>query len=351
MKHLKKFFSFLEDSISESLTENRWPSDWKKMPEWKRLEELGFYDATTPLQAKNNTIMLKNSNPRLSHFYPAGIVLQQSGYIRDKGQRSGFIKSLKTSDWTLKDLLDHVLKSASREFSRVTSGSDEDDLTQDQIDLINRSTKSRWKFNKETGEVDVQGVVTIVIKSKADEIALNSMKFGRARDFNLRGFKDPIMKFLPTRVDGQLSFLNCGLKNLKQVTTKCKELYLGNCHDLKSLEGLIHLLPLKMFVLDSVSAEPATPEKILQLVENGFTWESGGRTYNYFDADEQKQKERATRLFLSALTPESLAPYFKNNPTQIYMLNDNPKLKSEVLKISGIRDLSNIGEILARKLY
>jgi hypothetical protein len=48
MKNLLTYKLFETEILDEALEENRWLSDWKKMPEWKELEKLGFYDASTP---------------------------------------------------------------------------------------------------------------------------------------------------------------------------------------------------------------------------------------------------------------------------------------------------------------
>ena len=57
---------------------------------WKKLQDLGFYDASTLRIKANGNILLKNDK---FNYYPEGIVLQpNSGYIRNKGVKSGFIK-------------------------------------------------------------------------------------------------------------------------------------------------------------------------------------------------------------------------------------------------------------------
>lgn len=43
--------------------------------------------------------------------------------------------------------------------------------------------------------------------------------------------------------------------------------------------------------------------------------------------------------------------YFKKNPTEIYLLNSMPKLKADIIKRTGIRDLSHLGDILSRNYF
>lgn len=46
-----------------------------------------------------------------------------------------------------------------------------------------------------------------------------------------------------------------------------------------------------------------------------------------------------------------LADYFKKNPLKISMLDPDPELKAEILKVAGMRDVSKLSRILNNKLY
>ena len=70
---------------------------------WKKLQDLGFYDASTLRIKANGNILLKNDK---FNYYPEGIVLQpNSGYIRNKGVKSGFIKK----DFDLIQMIDYLI--------------------------------------------------------------------------------------------------------------------------------------------------------------------------------------------------------------------------------------------------
>ena len=47
----------------------------------------------------------------------------------------------------------------------------------------------------------------------------------------------------------------------------------------------------------------------------------------------------------------SLDDHFKKNPLDLYILNSVPKIKADVLKRTGIKDLSRTGDILSRNLF
>ena len=50
------------------------------------------------------------------------------------------------------------------------------------------------------------------------------------------------------------------------------------------------------------------------------------------------------------LTVENCAPYFKENPTEIYLLDSMPELKAEILKSIGMRDINRLNRNLKSRL-
>lgn len=340
MKNILSFELFESLNLLEKLGEDRWPSDWKSMPEWKTLKKLGFYETTTPIQSKNRTIMIANSNPRLAYFYPAGIVLQESGYVRDKGVRSGYIKKFNT-DYSLRDLFNYVIDKASKEISRSTKAVETSDLNQEQIDFINKSTKASWDYNKVTKKIDVKGEVLIRPKNGAEDKILSEIMFGKVKgNFIVAEYKKSDMNFLPDVIGGGLRIVRCGLKNLKQFPKKIGgELVLQDNPNLESLDGLFQILPLKILHTDYFTVENPNPESLLEIIEKSL-----------FKFRNNNSESLGTKLIMSSMTPESLSPYFKKEPLKIYMLDEYPKLKKEVLRITGLRDVSAIGKAIASGL-
>lgn len=340
MKNILSFELFESLNLLEKLGEDRWPSDWKSMPEWKTLKKLGFYETTTPIQSKNRTIMIANSNPRLAYFYPAGIVLQESGYVRDKGVRSGYIKKFNT-DYSLRDLFNYVIDKASKEISRSTKAVETSDLNQEQIDFINKSTRASWDYNKVTKKIDVKGEVLIRPKNGAEDKILSEIMFGKVKgNFIVAEYKKSDMNFLPDVIGGGLRIVRCGLKNLKQFPKKIGgELVLQDNPNLESLDGLFQILPLKILHTDYFTVKNPNPESLLEIIEKSL-----------FKFRNNNSESLGTKLIMSSMTPESLSPYFKKEPLKIYMLDEYPKLKNEVLRITGLRDISAIGKAIASGL-
>jgi hypothetical protein len=175
--------------------------------EWKRLEELGFYDSTTPIVAKNGNIILKN---RRFDYYPEGIVLQPgSGYVRDRGVRSGFLKN----GLDLKGMLDYLID----RYSKYESQSSKTGLSEKAYGILRRYA-SDFKLNPSTGRIDSPKNITLT-KQGALNVMEEGIKFGEVGGFSLYGregynrkgdfsrdlslTKSEAKDFLPTEVKGQ----------------------------------------------------------------------------------------------------------------------------------------------------
>jgi hypothetical protein len=143
--------------------------------EWKRLEDLGFYDATTPIVSKNGNVILKN---RRFDYYPEGIVLQPaSGYVRDRAVRSGFLKN----GLDLKGMLDYLID----RYSKYENQQRETGLSERVYGIIRRYV-SKFKLNPTTGRIDLPGSIGISGRG-ADDMLDEGVKFGKVGDFSLTG--------------------------------------------------------------------------------------------------------------------------------------------------------------------
>jgi hypothetical protein len=342
MKNILCYKLFESKILTESLSETHWPSDWKSMPEWKLLQNIGFYDATTPLQDRNQTIMLKNTDKRFNNLYPEGIVLQKSGYIRDKSARSGFIKSYKKEQFTLNQMFDYLIDRFSRQLSKGTEMVKKySDLPEDAVYFINKVTNNPWKYNRETWEIDVSGSVTIkpsLIKEEDDLRILQSIKFGVVKkDFYCAGLGLKKLNFLPKEVGRDLFAGMNKIEDLKGFPKKIgNRLYLSDSPELKTLEGLnidgdVKGLSTSFFAINEVNIESLL---------------------SVFDMQFRNPENRtiAEHLVKSILTPEYFAPYFQKNPLKLYVLDNFPELKNKILKITGLRDVSKLGRDIRQGL-
>jgi hypothetical protein len=108
MRRIDTFDNFIltegQDLINRS---SFWPDDWKETPHWKFMELLGFIDTTTTQQLKNRTIKIDGA--LINSAYPAGLVLQRSGYIRNPLARSGFVKQMNPG-FSLIQMFDYIIK-------------------------------------------------------------------------------------------------------------------------------------------------------------------------------------------------------------------------------------------------
>ena len=175
--------------------------------EWKRLEELGFYDATTPIVAKNGNVILKN---RRFDYYPEGIVLQPgSGYVRDRGVKSGFLKN----GLDLKGMLDYLID----RYSKYEIQSSKTGLSEKAYGILRRYA-SDFKLNPSTGRIDSPKIFSLA-KQGALDVKEEGIRFGKVGGFSVYGrdgynqkgdfskdlslSKSEAKDFLPTEVKGK----------------------------------------------------------------------------------------------------------------------------------------------------
>ena len=178
MNHILSFSLF----ESEGKTNLSWDSDYDSLesnPLWTELKNRGFANESTPIMAKNKSLLLKN--PGSPWFYPNGVVLQKSGYIRDKGAKSGFVRNdLRVID----DMLAYLIERYDKELKRMgetLSSIEGSVLNQDHIKLISSGTRARWYYDKLTGKVNVDGRIDITIANKKDKETLYEINFGRIK--------------------------------------------------------------------------------------------------------------------------------------------------------------------------
>ncbi len=324
----------------------KWPSNWKEMDLWKELEAMGFVDVTTPLQAKNGTIMVVNRE--VPYMYPSGVVLQSSGYIRDKGVSSGFIKQYKTA-FTLEDLFNYLKERWSKEMKRI-SPEETGTLTREDILLISKSTKASWKWNPNTNSVDVNGSINI---SPLDSNKLGRFKFGKIKgefSVGLADAIDSIEDFAPSAV-GKISIWGQGggIRSTKGFPSGIKGAIHISGKSLKSLEDLNLSFGAESLMTNFFDIRPFDIESCLKVLELGSTrtyYRVGGGGYEISPNPDARpgDDDRARSLITTILSNEILDSYFKKNPLKINLLDDYPDIKQGVLKRIGIRDLSKVAK-------
>ncbi len=203
---------------------------------WKRLQELGFYDATTPRIKANGNIILKNDK---FNYYPEGILLQPgSGYVRDKGVTSGFLKK----ELTLSQMVDYIIGRFEELESQTSLG-----ISPEMVTILKKISKSKVTKNPETERFDFSGSVEI-FGPQFDHVKSMGIKFGVIeKNFSITGI-DPKdkkisledLQFFPTQVKGSFelrSFRLDGFSDLRSLPTKMGSLLLISIQNLKSLSG------------------------------------------------------------------------------------------------------------------
>lgn len=172
-KRILKLSEFFINEATVNVSSD-WPDNWKDMPEWAQLQELGFTDGTTPQMIKNGNILLMNTTiPQ----YPGGITLQRSGYIRNKLASSGYIKNY-PEDFTLKQMFDYLIERFTKIAKKgVKRDAAYGDLTDSTVGFLNRVVSGSWSLNSETQRIDVRGRVNMsMIKSVPEGIRFGNIE-------------------------------------------------------------------------------------------------------------------------------------------------------------------------------
>lgn len=322
----------------------KWPSNWKEMPEWKTLQDLGFIETTTDRQTRLNTIMLKNT--LINYLYPAGVVLQASGYIRDKGVDSGYISNKYDN---LSDMLNYLIVRYSKESERNSVSERTGPLNQEQIKAINVFTQAPWRWNTKTESVDVDGKVVIVYNPTFNPEVIGTFKFGRVKgEFNLQGAyfdRDTLENFAPDYVGGNVMLFSVNLKDMKGFPSIVKgRIFISGTPG--SLEGI----PMEAEELstDYFIARPWNIKNALIILDRGSVdvedTRAGVEAIKRHWDDNPDRSKIASQLVSTVLSDGVLDDYFKYNRLKLYILDAYPDIKSGVLKRTGMRDLSKVGK-------
>ena len=233
------------------------------------LKRLGFYEETPPRVSENGNLVLKNSK---FNYYPKGMVLQiSSGYIRDRGVTSGFIKR----DLDLEQMVDYLIN----RWEKYERGSKDSGLSDKVYITIVRST-TRFKLNPKTKRVDANGDLYFYGES-ISELLKEGVKFGEVSEFSLNGFfKDGIYS--------KDHHFDLSVKEARQILPiSCVDLYLRGI----KIEGEIY----NVYIRD----KKWSPEGRLELIKNG-----------------EDQEKKLVFLFLS---PEEIQKLIDENPEETVM--------------------------------
>jgi len=373
---MRKITPFKDFNLNEALAPGGWPTDWKDMPEWERLVELGFRDTTNPLQAKNQTIMLDNTRIPI---YPAGIVLQKSGYIRDKGVTSGFIKNYNPSGnpYSLKTIFDYLIDRYEKEVNKRVRSEKHGPLSDEAINQLLLWCKD-FVWNPNTESVDVKGDVNIKVSNFNQEI-LDEIKFGRVLGNFLCGSLDLTnLNFAPDFVGKDFNCSNNLLTSLEGSPREVRGTFnvYDNGRKIENLMGSPRKIGQNFIISfnlesDCLESLLGAPEKIdgefilYSTLNRSVVFIGGGKwgfegfieaLTNNSERDRNFQLrtwsggERGKKILLSALPDEKLDEYFKNNPLDLYLLDGLPGVKKGVIERTGIKDLSQLGRTLKRGL-
>lgn len=340
MKNILSFSLF----ESEGKTNLSWDSDYDSLesnPLWTELKNRGFVNETTPIMTKNRSLLLKN--PGSPWFYPEGIVLQKSGYIRNKGAKSGFVRN---DLIVIDDMLAYLIERYDKDLKKMgetLSSIDGSGLNPSHIKLISSGTKARWYYDKSTGRVNVNGNIRIDVNSKEDKETLYGIRFGRIKGqfgvvFRSQAFDNGEIGSLVYAPDyvgdtflihgGRLESLK-GLGDAKEAITIKGE----NYYNKLSLEGISECKWLNIGEFFNI---PYDTKHCLLVLENGClanNWTVNGPVMGK-DIHATRSNDNIARsiiLTVPIMQEASLLKYFDENPLSIDLL-DSPSERIKGIK-------------------
>ena len=340
MRHILSFSLF----ESEGKTNLSWNSDYDSLesnPLWAELKNRGFVNEPTPIMAKNKSLLLKN--PGAPWFYPNGVVLQKSGYIRDKGAKSGFVRN---DLIVINDMLAYLIERYDKELKRIgetLSSIEGSGLNQDHIKLISAGTKAKWYYDKPTGRINVDGRFDLGIKNKKEKEILSQIKFGRIKtdfyvDFESAAFEageTGSFSYAPQYIGQDLRLFGARLQNLEGLgKVKGKIALVGeNKYDGLSLEAISDC---KELIIGNLFDIPYDVEHCLLVLENGCVKKSytpnGTRyTKSNYSKPEEDSIARSIILTVPIMKNENILKYFDENPLSIDLL-DSPSERIKGIK-------------------
>lgn len=346
MHHILSFSLF----ESEGKTNLSWDSDYDSLesnPLWAELKNRGFVNEPTPIMAKNKSLLLKN--PGSPWFYPNGVVLQKSGYIRDKGAKSGFVRN---DLIVIDDMLTYLIERYDKELKRMgetLSSIEGSGLNQDHIKLISSGTKARWYCDKSTGKVNVNGKIDIIIANKKDKETLYGIKFGRIKSQFSVTFSDKAfdngeigsLVYAPDYVGTTFLIQGGRLENLEGLGEVKGPIHIRgeNYYSRLSLENIQECQELGIGDLFTI---PYDVKNCLLVLENGClsrNWSPdapyigiiGGNIGNRFATTLENNTARSIILTVPIMQEASLLKYFDENPLSIDLL-DRPSERIKGIK-------------------
>lgn len=220
-------FVLLKESVNQ--IESAHPSKWKV------LQDLGFYDDSTLRIKANGNILLKNDR---FNYYPEGIVLQpNSGYVRNKGVKSGFIKK----DLNLDQMIDYLIT----RFEKY-EGETGSDVSPEVFTILKRMTKGRTTKNPDTGRFDFSGNAELtpkmfgILKENEAKIGVVGGEFSFRSSTQYQLTKEDL-EFFPTLVKKGIDifFVDCvGFSDLSLFPKGGSGIRLFHVNGLKSMEGI-----------------------------------------------------------------------------------------------------------------
>lgn len=240
-----------------------------------------------------------------------------------------------------------------------------DNLTPEQNSLVNKLVRGVWDYSEATGKIHANGSISHSDLSKASGMAFRDpiddfmgVKFSSSNGHcSLGGNNLTSLEGTPDKVHGSFSCENNKLETLAGGPKYVKGGYNCSGNRLTNLEGIADEIGA------NIDARRNPIESLKGLVLRDVLWQvksviwvdgltiphgrfTRSAVRKQFISGNEREKSLLSTILDNETDHEFLDDYFKKNPMEIYVLNDQPEVKEGILKRTGIKDYGRIGKHL-----
>jgi hypothetical protein len=240
-----------------------------------------------------------------------------------------------------------------------------DKLTPEQNAFVNKLVRGVWDYSETTGKIHANGSISHSDLSRTSGMTFRDpisdfmgVKFSSCNGYcSLGGNNLTSLEGTPDKVHGGFSCENNKLKTLVGGPKFVKFQYDCYGNELTNLEGLAEEIGGRL----DARKNPITSLKGLVLRDvlwqvksviyiDGLTIPHGKFTRSairkQFISGNDIEKSLLSTVLDNEIDWEFLDDYFKKNPMEMYVLDNQPEVKNGILERTGIKDYSAIGRKL-----
>jgi hypothetical protein len=237
-------------------------------------------------------------------------------------------------------------------------------LTPEQNAFVNKLVRGVWDYNETTGKIHANGYISHSDNSSASGMAFRDpiddfmgVKFSSCNGYcSLDGNNLTSLEGTPDKVHGAFSCRNNKLKTLVGGPKFVKFGYTCNGNELINLGGIADeiggyvdatgnpIVSLKGLILRDVVWQVKDFIRVDGLLIPDGRFTRSWVRKKFIDGNE-REKSLLSTILDNDIDRDFLDDYFRENPLDMYVLDDQEEIKKGVLRRTGIKDWSKLGKL------